>query len=159
AARPPRRQQPAPAGSRPPRLAVDLRCAQRDRVRGRCEPRVLHRGRPGRDPARDGGAPARAHRRVSAPVTAPFFEIGPKNLLRRSEIEAVATAAGRAGEQHGLTVLLTLPLALVAPIHALGTGVRVFAQGMDVEGLGPSMRRVTAEALVAAGRDGARVTD
>ena len=91
---------------------------------------------------------------MSAPVTAPFFEIGPKNLLRRSEIEAVATAAGRAGEQHGVTVLLTVPTALVVPIHDLGTGVRVFAQGMDVEGLGPSMNRVTAEALADAGADG-----
>jgi triosephosphate isomerase (TIM) len=91
---------------------------------------------------------------VSAPVTAPVFEIGPKNLLRRSEIEAVATAAGRAGEQHGVTVLVTVPTALVAPIHDLGTGVRVLAQGMHVEGLGPSMNRVTAEALVDAGADG-----
>ena len=91
---------------------------------------------------------------MSAPVTAPFFEIGPKNLLRRSEIEAVATAAGLAGERHGVTMLLTVPTALVAPIHDLGTGVRVFAQGMDVEGLGPSMNRVTAEALADAGADG-----
>jgi triosephosphate isomerase len=91
---------------------------------------------------------------MSAPVTAPFFEIGPKNLLRRSEIEAVAAAAGRAGEQHRVTVLLTVPTALVAPIHDLGSGVRVFAQGMDVEALGPSMNRVTAEALADAGADG-----
>lgn len=91
---------------------------------------------------------------MSAPVTAPLFEIGPKNLLRRSEIEAVATAAGLAGERHGVTMLLTVPTALVAPIHDLGTGVRVFAQGMDVEGLGPSMNRVTAEALADAGADG-----
>jgi triosephosphate isomerase len=91
---------------------------------------------------------------VSAPITAPVFEIGPKNLLRRGEIEAVATAAARAGEQHGVTVLITVPTALVAPIHDLGTGVRVLAQGMDVDGLGPSMNRVTAEALADAGADG-----
>jgi len=91
---------------------------------------------------------------VSAPVTAPVFEVGPKNLLRRSEIEAVTTAAGQAGDQHGVTVLITVPTALIAPIHDLGTGVRVFAQGMHVEGLGPSMNRVTAEALVDAGAVG-----
>jgi triosephosphate isomerase (TIM) len=91
---------------------------------------------------------------VSAPVTAPVFEIGPKNLLRRSEIEAVTTAAARAGEQHGVTVLITVPTALVGPIHDLATGVRVLAQGMNVEGLGPSMNRVTAEALADAGADG-----
>lgn len=82
---------------------------------------------------------------------APFFEIGPKNLLRRSEIEAVAVAAGRAGADHGVTVLLTVPTALVFPVHCLGSGVLVLGQGMDTEGLGASMNRVTAESLVDAG--------
>ncbi len=82
---------------------------------------------------------------------APCFEIGPKNLLRRSQIEPLAVAAGRAGAEHGVTVLLTVPTALVAPVHDLDAGVRVLAQGMDVVGLGPSMNRVTAEALADAG--------
>jgi triosephosphate isomerase len=87
-------------------------------------------------------------------VSAPFFEIGPKNLLRRNQIEAVAAAAGRAGADHGVTVLITVPTALIAPVHDLGAGVLVLAQGMDAEGLGTSMNRVTAESLVDAGARG-----
>ncbi len=88
---------------------------------------------------------------MTTPITAPFFEIGPKNLLRRNEIEAVAAAAGRAGADFGVTVLITVPTALIAPVHDLGTGVFVLGQGMDAEGLGTSMNRVTAESLVDAG--------
>jgi triosephosphate isomerase len=88
---------------------------------------------------------------VSPSLTAPFFEIGPKNLLRRGEIESVAMAAGRAGHDHGVAVLLTVPTALVSAIHCLASGVRVLGQGMDPDPLGPSMNRVTAEALADAG--------
>jgi triosephosphate isomerase len=88
------------------------------------------------------------------PITAPFFEIGPKNLLRRNQIEAVAVAAGQAGADHGVTVLITVPTALIAPVHELRAGVLVLAQGMDAEGLGSSMNRVTAESLVDAGARG-----
>lgn len=84
-------------------------------------------------------------------LTAPFFEIGLKNLLRRGEIESVAVAAGQAGHDHGVVVLLTVPTALVSPIHCLASGVRVLGQGMDPDPLGPSMNRVTAEALADAG--------
>ena len=87
-------------------------------------------------------------------LTAPFFEIGPKNLLRRTEIERIALAAGKAGDEHGVAVLLTVPTALVAPLRDLGTNVRVFAQGMHSDSLGPSMNRVTAEALADAGAHG-----
>ena len=87
-------------------------------------------------------------------LTAPFFEIGPKNLLRRPEIERIAMAAGKAGDEHGVAVLLTVPTALVAPLRDLGTNVRVFAQGMHSDPLGPSMNRVTAEALADAGAHG-----
>lgn len=88
---------------------------------------------------------------MTHPATAPLFEIGPKNLLRRDAIERVAVAAGHAGAEHGVTILLTVPTALVAPVHDLGSGVRVLAQGMDLERPGPSMNRVTAESLVDAG--------
>ena len=84
-------------------------------------------------------------------LAAPFFEIGPKNLLRRTAIEHVAVAAGRAGADHGVTVLLTVPTALIAPVHDLGARVRVLAQGMHVDESGPSMNRVTAESLADAG--------
>lgn len=87
-------------------------------------------------------------------ITAPFFEIGPKNFLRRAEIEAVAVAAAQAGADHGVTVLLTVPTALIAPVQELGTGVRVLAQGMHAEHLGASMNRVTAESLAEVGASG-----
>ncbi|MFF5072130.1 triose-phosphate isomerase [Micromonospora olivasterospora] len=88
---------------------------------------------------------------MTGSLTPPFFEIGPKNLLRRREIESVAVAAGRAGDDHGVTVLLTVPTALVAPVEGLGCGVRVLGQGMHTDRLGPSMNRVTAESLADAG--------
>jgi triosephosphate isomerase len=84
-------------------------------------------------------------------IEAPFFEIGPKNHLRRHEIESLAIASGAAGAEHGVHVLLTVPTVLVAPTHDLHAGVLVLAQGMDVERPGPSMNRVTAESLVDAG--------
>jgi triosephosphate isomerase (TIM) len=43
---------------------------------------------------------------------------------------------------------------MIAPIADLATGVLVFAQGMDLEPLGDSVGRVTAESLVDAGADG-----
>ncbi|GAA2176219.1 triose-phosphate isomerase [Agrococcus versicolor] len=91
---------------------------------------------------------------LRAGITAPFFEIGPKNLLRRDAIEAVAIAAGAAGATHGVTVLVTVPTAMIAPVHDLGAGVLVLAQGMGTAGLGPSMDVVTPESLIDAGAAG-----
>ncbi|MEN8584033.1 triose-phosphate isomerase [Arthrobacter sp. KBS0703] len=91
---------------------------------------------------------------MKAALTAPFFEIGPKNFLRRAELEALAHAAGRAGSEFDVAVVLTVPIALVAPIADLRTGVLVFAQGMDADLPGDSVGRVTAESLVDAGAAG-----
>jgi len=87
-------------------------------------------------------------------LSPPFFEIGPKNLLRRREIETIAIAAGRAGRRFGVTVVMTVPTALIAPVRDLDSGVAVYAQGMDSDNLGDSMFRVTAESLSDAGADG-----
>jgi triosephosphate isomerase (TIM) len=87
-------------------------------------------------------------------LTAPFFEIGPKNLLRRHELEALAGAAGEAGAKYGVSIVLTVPTALIAPIRDLETGVLVFAQGMDPQPMGDSVGRVIAETLVDAGATG-----
>lgn len=91
---------------------------------------------------------------VTRPLHAPFFEIGPKNLLRLPELEALARAAGAAGREFGVSVVLTVPTAMVAPIARLDSGVLVFGQSMDPDPLGPSFGRVTAEALLDAGADG-----
>ena len=66
----------------------------------------------------------------------PFFEIGPKNILRRPQLERLAHVAGDASRANGVTVILTVPTAMIAPIADLATGVLVFAQGMDLEPLG-----------------------
>lgn len=87
-------------------------------------------------------------------LTAPFFEIGPKNLLRRDALEALALAADAAAHEHDITVALTVPIAMIAPIASLRTRTLVVAQGMDIEEAGPSVGRVTAEAILDAGADG-----
>ena len=84
----------------------------------------------------------------------PFFEIGPKSRLRLAQLELVARAAGAAGRQHGVSVVLTVPTALIAPLDALDSGVLLFAQGMDPDAMGDGMGRVFAESLVDAGAAG-----
>jgi triosephosphate isomerase (TIM) len=89
-----------------------------------------------------------------AGLSGPFFEIGPKNLLRRAELEGLARAAGAAGSDYGVSVILTVPTALIAPIHDLDSGVLPFAQAMAPDQPGTSMGRVIAETLVDAGAAG-----
>lgn len=95
------------------------------------------------------GAPP-AHREL----TAPFFEVGPKNLLRLPDILDVSIAAQDAGARHEVSVILTVPTALISPAKAAAPNAFVFAQGMDRDGLGPSVGRVIPESLVDAGADG-----
>jgi triosephosphate isomerase len=87
-------------------------------------------------------------------LSAPFFEIGPKNLLRLAELEALVAAAAQAGADHGVAVVVTVPTAYIAPVVGLGTGALVFAQQLSGDGLGPSFGSVTAEALVDVGAHG-----
>lgn len=87
-------------------------------------------------------------------LRSPFFEIGPKNLLRLPEILVVAEAAASAGERHGVSVILTVPTALIAPVRAAVPGVLVFAQGVDDDEPGSSVARVLPEALADAGAHG-----
>ncbi|MCA0293862.1 MAG: triose-phosphate isomerase [Actinobacteria bacterium] len=96
--------------------------------------------------------------RTAAParreLTAPFFEIGPKNLLRLPDIVAVSVAAQAAGVRDRVCVILTVPTALIAPAKASAPDAFIFAQGMDLDDLGPSVGRVLPESLVDAGADG-----
>ena len=91
---------------------------------------------------------------MTTPITGPFFEIGPKNFLRRAQLEALVREAGLAGSDYGVTVLVTVPTALIAPVADLHAGVLVFAQGMAANVPGPSMSTVIAESLIDAGADG-----
>jgi triosephosphate isomerase len=92
--------------------------------------------------------------RTGRRLTAPFFELGPKNLLRLPEIMEVTLAAQDAGERHGVSVVVTVPTALIAAVRAAAPEVLVFAQSMDADDLGPSVGRVIAESLVDAGAHG-----
>jgi triosephosphate isomerase (TIM) len=87
-------------------------------------------------------------------LTPPFFEFGPKNLLRLPEILDVAAAAQDAGARCGVSVLVTVPTALIGAVRAAVPDVLVFAQHMDVDEPGPSVGRVTAESLADAGAHG-----
>lgn len=87
-------------------------------------------------------------------LSAPFFEIGPKNLLRMPEVIELAIAAGDAGVRHGVSVILTVPTAMIAPVQSAAPHVFVFAQGMDVDRPGPSVGRTIPEALADVGARG-----
>ncbi|WP_162253405.1 triose-phosphate isomerase [Microbacterium sp. Root180] len=87
-------------------------------------------------------------------LSAPFFEIGPKNLLRLPAIIEVALAAVRAGDENGVSVIVTVPAPLIAQVQRAVPDVFVFAQTMDDDEPGPSVGRITAESLVDAGARG-----
>lgn len=87
-------------------------------------------------------------------ITAPFFEIGPKNLLRLPEILEVAHSAAHVGRESGVSVIITVPAPLISRIRDAVPGVFVFAQAMDDDEQGPSVGRITAEALVDSGAHG-----
>lgn len=87
-------------------------------------------------------------------VRPPFFELGPKNLLRLPEIIEVGSAAQVAGATHGVSVILTVPTALIAPVQSALPGIFVFAQTMDEDEPGGSVGRDIAESLVDAGARG-----
>lgn len=87
-------------------------------------------------------------------LTAPFFEVGPKNLLRLPALEQLARSSGRAGREHDVAVVLTVPTAMVAPVAGLDAGVHVFGQHLDPDPVGATVGRVVAESLVDAGAAG-----
>ncbi|WP_144874554.1 triose-phosphate isomerase [Microbacterium sp. 1.5R] len=86
---------------------------------------------------------ARPHRLLAPP----FFEIGPKNLLRLPATIDLAIAAGEAGVRHGVSVILTVPTAHISAVRAAAPDVFVFAQEMQADPLGPSVGRTLAEML------------
>ncbi|AQX78750.1 hypothetical protein BWO91_00875 [Plantibacter flavus] len=89
-----------------------------------------------------------------AVLTGPFFEIGPKNLLRLGETIDLAVAAGLAGRRHGVSVVFTVPTAFIAPVRDAAPHVLVFAQEMHGDRPGPSVGRTLPEALSDVGAHG-----
>jgi triosephosphate isomerase (TIM) len=86
-------------------------------------------------------------------LTAPFFEIGPKNLMRKTELLALARSAEAALAEHGVTTILTVPVALIYLVKTAHPRLLVFAQTMSTEIPGPSVGAVIAESLVDASAD------
>lgn len=87
-------------------------------------------------------------------LSAPFFEIGTKNLLRLPDTIEVASAAAQAGRDHGVSVIMTVPAPIIAAVQHAVPDVFVFAQTMDEDEPGPSVGRLVAESLVDAGARG-----
>jgi triosephosphate isomerase (TIM) len=87
-------------------------------------------------------------------ITAPFFEIGPKNLLRRPELEALSAAAASAAAEFQVATIVTVPAPLISIIKERNPNLYVFSQQMDDDGIGPTVGRITPEALVDSGADG-----
>ena len=87
-------------------------------------------------------------------IRAPFFEIGPKNLLRRAELHKLLAVAQLHSQQYGVALIATLPVTEIEPARPLFPDLHLFAQHMDPDPPGRSVGRVIAEALADAGADG-----
>jgi triosephosphate isomerase len=98
-------------------------------------------------PAEDGSG-------TRLPFSVPFFEIGPKNMLRRPELHELLAAAQEHSRAYEVSVVATLPVTEIEPACALFPDIFLFAQHMDHDLPGSSVGRVIAEALVDAGADG-----
>jgi triosephosphate isomerase len=109
------------------------------------------------EPSATGTAPGRqveAEPHARRSIRAPFFEIGPKNMLRRPELHRLLAAAQRHSQRCGVAVIATLPVTEIEPARLLFPDLHLFAQHMDPERPGSSVGRVIAEALADAGADG-----
>jgi triosephosphate isomerase (TIM) len=87
-------------------------------------------------------------------LTAPFFEIGPKNYLSRKELLELSSAASVASAAYDVRVIITPPALDLEIVKALEPELWVFAQGMDLAQLGPSTGALLPEALADVGADG-----
>ena len=85
---------------------------------------------------------------------APFFEIGPKNMLRRPELHKLLAVAQLHSRQYGVSLIATLPVTEIEPASLLFPDIHLFAQHMDPDMPGRSVGRIIAEALVDAGANG-----
>jgi len=91
---------------------------------------------------------------VPLELTAPFFEIGPKNYLSRKELLELAAAAATVAAACDVSVIITPPILDLETVKAREPELWVFAQGMDLAGPGPSTGALLPEALAQVGADG-----
>ena len=97
---------------------------------------------------------ARPELDVRKTLSVPFFEIGPKNVLRRPELHELLAAAQLHSRRQGVCVIATLPVTEIEPAARLFPDLHLFAQHMDPDLPGYSVGRVIAEALADAGASG-----
>lgn len=90
-------------------------------------------------------------------ITPPFFEIGPKNILRRRDLHNLCAIAEELAALHCVQTIVTVPATEIEAIKVRFAGLLVFAQHMDPDAPGPGMGRVIAEALIDAGADGTMI--
>ena len=87
-------------------------------------------------------------------LTAPIFEIGPKNYLPRKELLELAAAVATVAAACDVSVIITPPILDLETVKAREPELWVFAQGMDLAGPGPSTGALIPEALAQVGADG-----
>jgi len=102
----------------------------------------------------ESASPARPELVVRPTLSVPFFEIGPKNVLRRPELHRLLAAAQLHSRRLGVCVIATLPVTEIEPAARLFPDLQLFAQHMDPDLPGTSVGRVIAEALADAGASG-----
>lgn len=87
-------------------------------------------------------------------LSAPFFEIGPKQYLYGDALMDLAQMAERASVEYGIPVVFDPPLVHLEAVASAASSLLVFAQHMDSIEPGRGMGAVLPEALKAAGASG-----
>ncbi len=87
-------------------------------------------------------------------ITAPFFEIGPKNYLFGDDILSLAGYAQEASARWGVNVIFTTPYANIERVAREMTGLYVFAPHMDPIRPGRGLANVLPESIRQAGACG-----
>jgi triosephosphate isomerase len=91
---------------------------------------------------------------VTTMISSPFFEIGPKTYLNRTDLLKLVEAASAASVEHGVAVMVTPPALDIEAVKTTGPDLWVFAQSMDAALPGRSTGAILPEALKAVGADG-----
>ena len=88
------------------------------------------------------------------PISAPFFEIGPKSYLYGDDILDLALAADKASEKYGVDIIFTCPVVDIRRVAEATKNIHVFAPHMDPIPVGRGLADILPESLVAAGAEG-----
>ncbi len=87
-------------------------------------------------------------------ITAPFFEIGPKNYMYGDRILELALAADEASKKYDVHVIFTVPYADIRRVDEATHNIHVFAPHMDSLPIGRGLADILPESVKAAGAQG-----